>query len=177
MGRSFAACAMAISEGTGVSVPVTGSSQSGVGSGVLELKNSTRVFAGDLDQFVYRHLSNLCDSLRDVADKAGLVALAPMRNRREIGTVGLEQQPVDRGLENGVVEPPVLKGDHSAERHIVAEDQPRSQELHPTAERMENCGDTGMGTQHRRDVVIRLTCMDDGRLAGLGSESELRLEG
>src|SRR3954454_10426390 len=176
MGRSFAACAMAISEGTGVSVPVTGSSQSGVGSGSLETKNPTRVFAGHLNQFVDRHLSYQRESLRHVAHKAGLVALAPMRNRGEIGTVGLEQQPVDRGLENGVVEPPVLKGHHSTERHIVAEDQPRSQERHAAAEGMEDDRYVGMPRQNGGDVFIRFSCVDDRRLLCLRCERELSLE-
>src|SRR5215211_5733309 len=111
---------MAMSEGTGVSVAVTGSSQSGVGSGGLQLKYPARVLAGRLNQLLNRHLANQRDPLRDVPHKAGLVALPPMRNRSQIRTVGLEQQPVHRGLENGVVQLPVLEGDHPAERHIVA---------------------------------------------------------
>src|SRR5215204_3971972 len=99
---------MAMSEGTGVSVAVTGSSQSGVGSRGLQLKYPARVLACHLDQLVDRHVSDERDPLRNVPDKAGLVALSPMRSRSEIGTVALEQQPVHRSLENGIVQPPVL---------------------------------------------------------------------
>src|SRR6185437_9300269 len=98
---------MAMSDGTGFVVVVTGtSSESEVGS---QLKHTPCVLAGHVDQFVDRHPSNQRNPLRYVAHKAGLVALTPMGDRGEIGAVGLQQQPVDRSLENGVVQPPVLE--------------------------------------------------------------------
>ena len=129
------------------------------------------------DQLLDRHSAHRRDPLRDLADEGRLVALAPVRHRRQVGTVGLQEQPVQGRLQDGLVEAPVLEGDHPAERHIVAEDQPRPQEPEAAAERVQNRHDPRVRAEDGGDVVVGLAGVDHDRLAGLGRQGELGLEG
>src|SRR5215218_1252004 len=99
-----------------------------------------------------------------MTNERGLVSLSPLRDRSEVWTIGLQQKPVERGLQNGVIQAPVLEGDHSAEGHIVAEDQGRSQERHAAAEGVQDGGDIRMRRQNGGHILIRLPRVNYRRL-------------
>ena len=141
------------------------------------MKNPPGILARDGDELVYRYTPHYRHSLGDLAHEGWLVPLPPMGDRSQVGPVRFQQNPVERRLANGIVQAPVLEGDHSAEGHIVAEDQAGSQESHAAAERVENDSDVGMRGENGRHVVIRVAGVNDRRFAGLGRERKLRFKG
>jgi hypothetical protein len=90
--------------------------------------------AGDRNELVDRYSPHCRNSLGGMPHEGGLVSLSSMWNRRQVWAVGLEQEPIQRRLADSLVQAPVLESHHSAERHIVAVYQPRSQEPYPAAE-------------------------------------------
>src|SRR5688572_22100810 len=101
MGRSLAAWAMAISDGT----VVTGcDSPLWRNESEPEAEHARGILSGARDHLVGRQAPHRGDPLRHLPDEGGLVALAAMRDGREIGPVGLDQQPVERCLEDGMVQ-------------------------------------------------------------------------
>src|SRR5262245_58930414 len=98
MGRSLAAWAMAMSEGT-----VTGVPRSEARMAIRHLlsvpgavEDAGCVCTGRSDQVVRRNTSYLRDTLGHAADIRGLVTRAAVRHGREVRAVGFDQRSIQR---------------------------------------------------------------------------------
>jgi hypothetical protein len=143
---------------------------------VGQSEDSGRVFSRGRDHLLDGEASQFGYAFRDQPDKGRLVSLSPVRHRRQVGSIGLNQDPVQRDVEDGLVQAPVLEGHHPTEGDIVAVDQPRSQEGGTAAERVEDAGDTGMRSEDGGDVVVGLAGVNHRGLTGLGGETQLGFE-
>src|SRR5688572_2370458 len=99
-----------------------------------------------------------------------------MRNRGEVRTVGLDQNAIQRCLADRLVEDPVAKRDHAAERHIVTEPEADAQQGHSAAERMQDGDGSRMRVQCRGDVGVGVARVYDGSLADSSRKVELDIE-
>jgi hypothetical protein len=142
----------------------------------VQLKNSSSILGRCRDQIVGRDPAHLGHSLGDVPHECGLIPPTPVRNRCEVWPIRLHQQTVEWRLADGLVVRPVLESHHSTKRHIVAVNQPRSQEGHTAAERVQDNSNVGMVIQDGRHIVVRFTRVNDGRLSSFGGNGELRFK-
>jgi hypothetical protein len=94
-------------------------------------------------------------------------------NRRKVWPVRFDQQPVKWRFADGLVVSPILESHHSAERHIVAVNQPRSQEAHTAAEGVQDNSNVGVVVQDGHNIIVRFTGVNDGGLTTFAGNGEL----
>src|SRR5262245_6093511 len=130
IGRSFAACAMAISEG--VIWSRVSSHESRVSNSGTEHPGGIRGRPGHA--FLHCPSNHLRQPFGRMLHERGLVPLAPHRNWSQVGTVGLDQQPVRGHFANQLILGPVPERDHPAPRDVMPQRDRAPAELRAAGE-------------------------------------------
>ena len=130
--------------------------------------------SADADALELGHLG------RGMGDEGGLVGLAALRHRREVGRVGLDQQPVERDVaHDGAQGLGRLEGDDARDRDVHAERQRPVRHLGARAEAMDQAGEGALGVFLLEDVAglaVGVAGMDDQRQAGLARRRDMGAE-
>ena len=119
------------------------------------------------------------EPLHRVRTPGGLVALPAIRDRCEVGTVALDEEPVVGDEREERVVGPFLERDDAAEGDVPAGGEGIAGECVRSREAVEHSADPGPTglTDHCRGVVLGLAGVDDDRAPGLLRDGELVGEG
>ena len=101
------------------------------------------------------------EACRGAADECGLIALSPVRHRRQVRCVGLDQQAVDRDLPDQVVQLPAPEGDHAAPRDIVPQGEGGAEQRGAAAEGVQDGDGARVVPEDRGHVLVGLAGVDD----------------
>src|SRR6185436_184431 len=143
-----------------------------------------RVARGVGSDFVGRAVERAGNRTQDVRQESGLVAprarLRTQVSRREVGRIGLDQQAVARNLAHELQQVPAapLVADPAGNPYIEPEVQVRAQLVLLAGEAMRDRGrqSTAARSQHFGEARVRVTRMQEERLAELARKIELSLE-
>src|SRR5476649_2926650 len=110
----------------------------------------------------------------------GLIGLAALRDRREVGRIGLHQQPLERNVaHDGAQALGRLEGDDARDRDIQAERQRAPRHLGARTEAVDHARESALGIlflEHVAGLGVGIARMDDQRQAGLARRGDMDAE-
>jgi hypothetical protein len=141
-----------------------------------QAEQALRVGSGDAAKLQGILCARGRDTRERVCDPGRLVSLSSERDRREIGRVGFDQQPVGRHKPEQLDISPLLECHDSAERHVPARGDGVLRETVRSGVAVEDTDYTGRPrlSDEQAGVVLRLPGMNDNWPSHLGGESNLR---
>ena len=104
-----------------------------------------------------------------------LIPLSPVRNRREVRRIGLDQQTISRHEPEKIVVRPLLEGHDPAKRNVPAGVDGHLRERVGARVAVQNANDARSPcvTNYRARVVLRIAGVDDYRTLGFSGEGDL----
>src|SRR5213596_59933 len=115
-------------------------------------------------EFLRPHPAQISDEARGIGNEARFVAFSSMWSRREVRTIGLHQNAIERNRARNFSQSPRVGKCHDAgERDVEAESQHKIRQLIPRREAMDDTTRGSFGLKKGYRVVIGLTRMDDDR--------------
>ena len=112
-------------------------------------------------------------------DPCGLVTLATMRNRRQVRSVGFDEDAIIRNRTHQIIARPVPERHDSAERHVPSSLDGSARECDAAGKAVQHTADAsrrGLANEYG-GIVIRVPGMDDYRAIVSRGEFELHGEG
>src|SRR5690606_11074282 len=129
---------------------------------VEQAREIGRGFGADLLQ---RDTANFCELLRRVNDEARLIRLTTMRDRREIGGVGLDQVAVGRHKGGDLLDLlGIAERDNAGKGNVAAKGKRPSSKVRATGAAVEQEGETPLPRlflENSRHVYVGLAAVDN----------------